>query len=310
MSLITASPDRVSTQSTASSPASPSVRSISPSTVESRSDSASAQSLPPAPSPTRSRSITKVLEPLERVARDSRRLVGTSHAQVQISGQDYSIPRYLYVGRQGGGDLQRIGIFATLHGDEPEGVLALGKFLQTLEERPEIAEGYALFIYPLCNPTGFEDGTRHSRAGVDLNREFWKQTCHPEVRFLESEIWMQAFHGIITLHSDDTSQGLYGFVKGSVLSEHLLQPALLEAGRYLPRNHGAVIDGFNARSGIIHNGYPGMLQSTPGMVRPPFEITLETPQKAPLHRQVDALVAALQTILVENRYLQAIAQNI
>ena len=306
MSLITASPDRVSTQSTASSPA----RSISPLAFESSSDSASAQSLPPAPSPTRSRSITKVLEPLERVARDSRRLVGTSHAQVQISGQDYSIPRYLYVGRQGGGDLQRIGIFATLHGDEPEGVLALGKFLQTLEERPEIAEGYALFIYPLCNPTGFEDGTRHSRAGVDLNREFWKQTCHPEVRFLESEIWMQAFHGIITLHSDDTSQGLYGFVKGSVLSEHLLQPALLEAGRYLPRNHGAVIDGFNARSGIIHSGYPGMLQSIPGMVRPPFEITLETPQKASLHRQVDALVAALQTILVENRYLQAIAQNI
>jgi predicted deacylase len=229
---------------------------------------------------------------------------------VQIGGQDYSIPRYLYVGRQGGGDLQRIGIFATLHGDEPEGVLALGKFLQTLEERPEIAEGYALFIYPLCNPTGFEDGTRHSRAGVDLNREFWKQTPHSEVRFLESEIWMQAFHGIVTLHSDDTSQGLYGFVKGSVLSEHLLQPALLEAGRYLPRNHGAVIDGFNARSGIIHSGYPGMLQSIPGMARPPFEITLETPQKAPLHRQVDALVAALRTILVENRYLQAIAQNI
>ena len=237
-------------------------------------------------------------------------MVGTSHAQVQIGGHDHSIPRYLYVGRQGGGDLQRIGIFATLHGDEPEGVLALGKFLQTLEERPEIAEGYALFIYPLCNPTGFEDGTRHSRAGVDLNREFWKQTSHPEVRFLESEIWMQAFHGIITLHSDDTSQGLYGFVKGSVLSEHLLQPALLEAGRYLPRNHGAVIDGFNARSGIIHSGYPGMLQSIPGMARPPFEITLETPQNAPLHRQVDALVAALQTILVENRYLQAIAQNI
>ncbi|MBM3849804.1 MAG: M14 family metallocarboxypeptidase [Verrucomicrobia bacterium] len=256
------------------------------------------------------RSIAKVLEPLERWARDSRRLVGISHAPVQIGGEGYSLPRYLYVGRKGGGDLQRIGIFATLHGDEPEGVLALGRFLQTLEDHPEIAEGYAVFLYPLCNPTGYQDGTRHNRAGVDLNREFWKQSPHPEVRFLESEIWMQAFDGIITLHSDDTSQGLYGFVKGSVLSEHLLQPALLEAGRYLPRNHGAVIDGFDARSGIIHNGYPGMLQSIPGMSRPPFEITLETPQRAPLHRQVDALVAALQTILVEYRYLQAIAQNI
>jgi len=144
MSLLTASPDRVSPQSPADSSAS----SISPSPFESRSDSTSVQGLSAAPSPTRTRSITKVLEPLERIARDSRRLVGTSHAQVQIGGQDYSIPRYLYVGRQGGGDLQRIGIFATLHGDEPEGVLALGKFLQTLEARPEIAEGYALFIYP------------------------------------------------------------------------------------------------------------------------------------------------------------------
>jgi hypothetical protein len=58
-----------------------------------------AQGLSPAPGPARTRSITKVLEPLERVARDSRRLVGTSHAQVRIGDQDYSIPRYLYVGR-------------------------------------------------------------------------------------------------------------------------------------------------------------------------------------------------------------------
>lgn len=52
------------------------------------------------------------------------------------------------------------------------------------------------------------------------------------------------------------------------------------------------------------------LQSIPDLPQPPFEITLETPQKAPLHRQVDGLVAALQTILTEFRYLQAVAQNI
>jgi hypothetical protein len=256
------------------------------------------------------RSIRRLLEPLDRIAEQSRRLVGVSHGQFQHGEKNYSLPRYLYVGRKGGGDTIRIGIFATIHGDEPEGALALSRFVQSLEERPEIAEGYALFIYPLCNPTGYEDGTRHSRAGLDLNREFWKRTQQPEVKFLESEIWMQAFDGIVMLHSDDTSDGLYGFVKGNVLSEHLLRPALLEAGRYLPRNHGMKIDGFDARFGIIHSGYPGMLQSIPGMAHPPFEITLETPQKAPIHRQVNALVAALQTILTEYRYLQAIAQNI
>jgi hypothetical protein len=48
----------------------------------------------------------------------------------------------------------------------------------------------------------------------------------------------------------------------------------------------------------------------PGIERPPFELTLETPQKSPPHLQVEALSAALKTVLVEYRYLQAIAQNI
>lgn len=237
-------------------------------------------------------------------------MVAKPLAAFECAGQSYSVPRYLYQGPPGGGETIRLGIFATIHGDEPEGVLGLARLLEILERDREIAQGYALFIYPVCNPTGFEDNTRQNRLGVDLNRKFWQNSEHPEVRVIESEIWMQAFDGIITLHSDDTSNGLYGFVRGHVLSEALLRPALLEAGRFLPRNHGEVIDGFPARSSVITDGYPGMLQSTPGLEAPPFEITLETPQRAPLHRQVEALAAALKTILVEYRYLQAIAINI
>jgi len=238
------------------------------------------------------------------------RVLGTAHGRFEHGGRPYSIPRYLYIGRRGGGDMIRVGIFATIHGDEPEGVLALGRFLELLAAQPELGEGYGLFLYPVCNPSGFEDNTRHSRSGKDLNREFWIGTSEPEVQILESEIQEQAFDGIITLHSDDTSDGLYGFVRGAVLSEHLLQPALLQAGRFLPRNHRESIDGFEARHGIIRAGYPGMLQAGPNLRHPPFEITFETPQKAPLHRQVDALVAALTTILTEYRYLQALGQNI
>jgi pimeloyl-ACP methyl ester carboxylesterase len=187
------------------------------------------------------RSVARLLEPLDRIAESSRHLISKSLGQFETVGGHSSLPRYLYVGPRGGGDIIRIGIFATLHGDEPEGALALGRFLAALEAKPELAQGYALFIYPVCNPTGFEDNTRNARSGKDLNREFWQQSDQPEVRFLESEIWMQAFHGIVTLHSDDTSHGLYGFVKGAVLSEYLLEPALLEASRFLPRIHRPVI---------------------------------------------------------------------
>jgi murein peptide amidase A len=256
------------------------------------------------------RATERLLSPFDEIARNSHNLVSKPMAEFESAGQKYHLPRYFFLGPKGGGDVIRLGIFATIHGDEPEGALGLVRFITALERNPELAQGYALFIYPVCNPTGFEDNTRHSRNGKDLNREFWVGSQEPEVRCLETEIWTHAFHGIVTLHADDTSNGVYGFANGAVLSEHLLEPALRAAETFLPRNRRRTIDGFPARKGIIYSSYNGMLQSPKGLRQPPFELTLETPQHAPLHLQVDAFNAALQTILVEYRYLMAVAQNI
>jgi len=256
------------------------------------------------------RAVDRLLAQLDQIAEGSDYLFKKPFGQFESAGQTYSLPRYVFLGPKGGGDTIRIGIFATIHGDEPEGALALTRLAAALEKNPELAKGYCLFIYPVCNPTGFEDNTRHSRSGRDLNREFWKESREPEVQLLETEIWTHAFHGIITLHADDTSKGLYGYVSGAVLSENLLEPALREAEQFLPRNRARQIDGFAARNGIITDCFPGVLRAPGRLGRPPFEITLETPQHAPLHRQVEAFSTALQTILVEYRYLMAIAQNI
>jgi murein peptide amidase A len=256
------------------------------------------------------RAVDRLLTQLDQLAENSDHLLRRPCGNFVSDGRGYNLPRYVFLGPQGGGDIIRIGIFATIHGDEPEGALALTRLAAALEEKPELAKGYCLFLYPVCNPTGFEDGTRTSRNGKDLNREFWKNSVEPEVRLLETEIWTHAFDGIITLHSDDTSHGLYGYVAGAILSENLLEPALREAERFLPRNDRRQIDGFPAQNGIITRGYEGVLRAPANLQRPPFEITLETPQKAPLHRQVEAFSTALQTILTEYRYLMAVAQNI
>jgi predicted deacylase len=256
------------------------------------------------------RPIDRLLAPLDQVAENSEHLLRKPFGQFESGGRSYSLPRYVFLGPKGGGDMIRIGIFATIHGNEPEGALALTRFAAALEKNPEAAKGYCLFFYPVCNPTGFEDNTRQSRTGKDLNREFWKGSVEPEVRLLETEVWTHAFDGIIALHADDTSEGIYGYVNGAVLSENLLEPALREAEQFLPRNRQRKIDGFAANNGIISEGFPGVLQAPRNLRRPPFEITLETPQKASLHRQVEAFSAALQAILVEYRYLMAIAQNI
>jgi murein peptide amidase A len=254
------------------------------------------------------KALDRILSPLEDLAGRSDNLLRTPAAKSGASQPP--IPRYLYLGKRGGGDVFRLGIFAAIHGDEPEGALAVSRLVTLLERDPEIARGFALFLYPVCNPTGFDDGTRQARSGKDLNREFWRQSTEQEVRFLESEIYLHAFDGLVMLHSDNTSHGAYGFVNGSVLSENLLEPALRAAEKYLPRDRRPIIDGFPARDGIIYRSYEGVLRSLPGMERPPFELTFETPQQAPLYLQVEATAAALQTILQEYRQLRSFAQNI
>jgi len=256
------------------------------------------------------RSIAELLAPLDRIAAHSPNLVANHDARFEVNGAAYALPRYLFVGPRGGDTPIRIGIFAGVHGDEPEGVHAVVQFIKLLEAKPELAMGYYLSIYPVCNSTGFEDGTRLTRSGKDLNREFWKNSSEPEVRLLEAELQSRSFQGLIALHTDDTSEGFYGYARGATLTKNLIEPALHAAEKYLPRNENAIIDGFNARRGIIRDSFEGIL-SAPPKIRPrPFEIILETPAAPPVFLKELAFVAALQTILVEYNKFIAYAPNL
>jgi hypothetical protein len=258
----------------------------------------------------RRRSLADLLAPLDRLASNSTSLVANHGAKFEVDGETYELPRYLFIGPQGGDAPIRLGIFAAIHGDEPEGAYALIQFVRMLEAKPEFAAGYAISIYPVCNPTGYEDNTRHSRRGKDLNREFWNNSAEPEARLLQAEIISRSFHGMIALHTDDTSDGFYGFVRGATLTKNLIEPALQAAEKFLPRDGRPVIDGFPARNGIIRDCYEGVL-SAPPKVRPrPFEIILETPHSPPTYLKECAFVIALKTILIEYRKFIAYAPNL
>ena len=258
----------------------------------------------------RRRSIADLLAPLDQIAAHSPNLVANHDAIFETGGETYTLPRYLFVGPKGGDTPIRIGIFAGIHGDEPEGVRAVIQFIKLLEAKPDLAAGYYLSFYPVCNPTGFEDGTRHSRGGKDLNREFWGNSNEAEVRLLLAELVSHSFNGIISLHTDDTSDGFYGITRGATLTQHLIEPALRAAGKFLPRDKRLVIDGFRACNGVIRDAYDGVL-SAPPKVRPrPFEIILETPQAPPVDLKECAFVVALKTILTEYRKVIAYAPNL
>jgi murein peptide amidase A len=256
------------------------------------------------------RSLADLLAPLDRLVKDSPNLIINREARFKIEGEPYFLPRYLFIGPKSGDAPIRIGIFAAIHGDEPEGAYAVVRFLRFLETYAELAAGYCLSVYPVCNPTGFEDNTRHSRRGKDLNREFWSNSVEPEVELLQEELVSQAFHGIISLHVDDTSDGFYGIVGGATLTKHLIEPALKAADAFLPLDQRALIDGFPARNSIVRNSIPGMLRA-PARARPrPFEIILEAPKHHSAYLTEWAFIAALQSILSGYRKFIAYAQNL
>jgi hypothetical protein len=256
------------------------------------------------------RSLAEWLAPLDRLAATTPSLVAKPIGRFEHEGEAYEIPRYLFVGNRSGDAPIRVGIFAGLHGDEPEGVHALVQLARLFEANPELAAGYCVFLYPVCNPTGLEDRTRHSRRGKDLNREFWRNSAEPEVQILQAELESQSFDGLIGLHTDEHSKGVYGFVRGATLTKHLLRPALAAAAEWLPIELSERIDGFHAEDGLIKDCYEGVLSAPPKARPRPFEVILETPGQAPSFLREAGLVAAVLSILAEYRKFIAYAPNI
>ena len=124
------------------------------------------------------------------------------------------------------------------------------------------------------------------------------------------ELQSRSFQGIISLHTDDTSDGFYGFARGATLTKNLIEPALKAAEKFLPRDARPIIDGFPARNGVIYHAYDGILTAPPKVRPRPFEIILETPVAPPEYLKELAFVAALQTILLEYNKFIAYAPNL
>ena len=266
--------------------------------------------------------IETLLRPFHLVASTSEEVISGVVGKFKAkNNRDYSLPRFIVTGPAGGDTPIRIGIFGGLHGDEPESILGLLPFFRSIVADPELIRGYILFLYPLVNPTGYERGTRTSLSGKDLNREFWKGSEEPEVFLIEQELIDHRFDGIVSLHADSESNGIYGYARGATLSAEILAPALRAAEEAVPRDLASVIDGWAAKEGIITEGYEGILsspgeQGAPGHAKEfargpqPFEIVFETPQQVSVTQQVEASRLALLSILENYRSFIAFSQNL
>ena len=224
--------------------------------------------------------LRKLLLPLLLEVAASPYLIADSIGTWHMGEERFWMPRFIFQRTQRMKRRIKVGLFAGVHGDEPKAVLGLVDLVRALNARPEVGRDYQLFIYPMCNPSGLADGTRCSRSGADLNRQFWRDSAEPEIRLLEAEIRSQEFEGIISLHTDDTSDGVYGFAHYGTETDDLLHDALEAAHHALPRCRSTLIDGFAANNAILRECYPGVLSAPPKQQPRPWEIILETPHSA------------------------------
>jgi len=257
----------------------------------------------------RRRSISGFLAGLSAEVATSDHLFYTPVGSFARKGGRYRLARYVFLGPGSDDDPIRLGIFAGIHGDEPQGSEALVRFLLRLNLEPERARGYQIFAYPICNPTGFEDDTHFSRSGADLNHEFWQGSRQPEVYYLERELGVTGFHGVISLHTED-SEGFYAHSRSEIIGKALVQPALAAASRFLPLTGRPVRSKCAAAEATGRACHEGVLVNHGDLPSRPFEIVLETPQSAPDEAQIDAAVVALESILAEYRPFLATQQNI
>jgi len=191
----------------------------------------------------------------------------------------------------------RVYVSAGMHGDEPAGPLAL---LELLKEG-FFGPGYHWLLCPALNPDGLVAGSRGNRAGMDLNRDYWKRRT-PEVRahaaWLESEPAPDLF---LSLHEDWEATGFYFYEINLGSDEPQRALSIIEAVRpWCNPEPGPEIDGHQARAAgwVYHaadadvpHGWPeAIFLAKHGC---PLSFTFETPSHLEMALRIAALMAAV-----------------
>ncbi len=197
------------------------------------------------------------------------------------------------------GPWPRIYLSAGIHGDEPAPPLALLELL----EAGGFERQATWFLCPLLNPRGLAAGTRENPDGLDLNRDY-RDPQSEEVRAHVDWLRRQPrFDLAICVHEDWEAKGYYLYEQNPFGRPSLAEPLLQAARAHCPIDPSELIDGREAKQGIIHP--PGDIfarEKWPESIylrahHTGLAYTVETPSGLPLEARVAAHCASLAAAL-------------
>jgi protein MpaA len=197
------------------------------------------------------------------------------------------------------GPRPRIYLSAGIHGDEPAPPLALLEML-----RAGLFDARAVwFLCPLLNPAGFTRAARENAEGLDLNRDY-RGPASAEI--LAHVAWLRRqpnFGLTITLHEDWEAKGYYLYEQNPLARPSLAPAMLAAAGQCCPIDPSELIDGREAKGGIIHPpGDPFQREKWPESIylranHTTLAYTVETPSGIELPRRIATHCAAVTAAL-------------
>ncbi|OAM89546.1 M14 family metallocarboxypeptidase [Termitidicoccus mucosus] len=243
--------------------------------------------------------MSDVLEPeawLARFARDA----DAAGFRVAEFGRVGGAP-LLAAERRPAKPLMHIYLSAGIHGDEPAGTLALG----ALMERRWFDGAIAWHVLPLLNPSGMAAGTRESREGIDLNRDYLA-AADPGTRahraWLRAEGWR--YDLTLALHEDWESRGFYLYELGDNAGRCFGPEIVRDVEAVIAIDRAAQIDGYPASDGQvfppednpeIRDRWPEQLYLREHHTR--LALTLETPSAFPLAERIAAHIRAVDAVM-------------
>jgi len=157
----------------------------------------------------------------------------------------------MHLGEAGPGKLG-VAISAGIHGDEPAGVEAAVRFLESNARNDALLENFHFIVFPCDNPSGWELNTRANADGIDLNREF--ATAHPpqEVALIMRALQGRCFDLVFEMHEDVDAPGFYLYELAENPEDRVGKAIVAAVGASgYPINRNSCIEGLPAEEGII-----------------------------------------------------------
>jgi hypothetical protein len=227
------------------------------------------------------------IEPLHTLAAKSPNLAKWR----SVAGDGQIVPSYVLIGPRIGRVPIRLGLCGGLRIFDFLSTISIAKLLAELDLVPVIAQDFALFAYPLANPS------RALGDEPDFDISFWKGSSDPVIRFFEQELIMGEFDGVIAVRGDEPVTGFQIQISSGIIGKEVLWRALELPQKVVPLADEPIQ--ILRQTEDTKHSFTNLSHLCPSR----FSLVIRTPKSAPAGNQISAIAFAIKQILLHYRSL-------